>query len=77
MAKILFSTIGFGIKELYCYYDQFTKALEEAGNEVLVMTSDRIIRNGWSSNNHFSDVDEVKLDEYIKNLASLNHENIE
>ena len=69
MAKILFSTIGFGIKELYCYYDQFTKALEEAGNEVLVMTSDRIIRNGWSSNNHFSDVDEVKLDEYIKNFA--------
>jgi len=69
MAKILFSTIGFGIKELYCYYDQFTKALEEAGNEVLVMTSDRIIRNGWSSNNHFSDVDEVKLNEYIKNFA--------
>jgi hypothetical protein len=69
MAKILFSTIGFGIKELYCYYDQFTKALEEAGNEVLVMTSDRIIRNGWSSNNHFSDVNEVKLDEYIKNFA--------
>ncbi len=69
MAKILFSTIGFGIKELYCYYDQFTNALKEAGNEILVMTSDKIIRNGWSSNNHFSHINEKKLDEYIKDFA--------
>ncbi len=69
MAKILFSTIGFGIKELYCYYDQFTSALKDAGNDVLVITSDNIIRNGWSSNDHFSDIDESKLDEYIKNFA--------
>ncbi len=68
MARILFSTIGFGIKELYCYYDQFTTALQEAGNDVLVMTSDKIIRNGWSSNEHFTNVDEDKLDEYIKNF---------
>lgn len=69
MAKILFSTIGFGTQQLYCYYDQFTNALKEAGNEVLVMTSDKIIRNGWSSNKHFSHVDEKKLDQYIKDFA--------
>lgn len=68
MAKILFSTIGFGIDKLYCYYDQFTNALKESGNEVLVMTSDKIIRNGWSSNAHFVEVNEQKLDKYIKDF---------
>lgn len=68
MARILFSTIGFGIKELYCYYDQFTKALSDAGNEVLVMTSDGIIKNGWSSNKHYSNVKEGKLNNFIRDF---------
>ena len=68
MAKILYSTIGFGVKELYCYHDQFTNALKKHGNEVLVMTSNKIIKNGWSSNDHFSYVDEKKLDEFIKSF---------
>jgi len=68
MAKILYSTIGFGVKELYCYHDQFTNALKKHGNEILVMTSNKIIKNGWSSNDHFSYVDEKKLDEFIKSF---------
>ncbi len=68
MAKILYSTIGFGSKELYCYHDQFTNALKDAGNDVLVMTSDGIIRNGWSSNDHFENIDEKKLDDFIESF---------
>lgn len=69
MAKILFSCMGYNVpNDLCCYYDQFVNALRKAGNEVLVITSNNLIINGWHTNNHFPYLDSKKLDKYIINF---------
>ncbi len=70
MAKIIFSTIS-GIpnsKKLPCFYEGLVNALVRNGNEVMLMITNQLMDNSWSSNRSSSAIDTKKLSKEITNF---------
>lgn len=67
MARIIFSTIS-GLPnqtKLPCLYEGFVNALVREGNEVLVIITNKLIRNHWSCNETNANINKGALDKKI------------